>query len=306
MAAEELDLELIAAFIDGRLTGAERDRAVKLLGESDAAFEVYADALRARSDLDAGKVLQIRPPRPYSARPWLTIGSVAAAAVLMIAILPSIQARRERADFNAPASQIASAVTQRPDLARALPADWDQRQWSVSRGGASRLVDSTMAFRMGVRATDLQVAIAAGDTARASRLTAEINESLNAVELSDAVRVDFSNVSARIAQGASKEQIAASAETAERALGTLLGSFWFDFGRWVAAGELAASTHTGVFFAQRGTETFLKSAARRGGLAPADADLLRQVALPAGRSAADADFDTIRQNFRTLIERHGG
>ena len=41
-----VDLELLAAFIDGRLSGEERARAVKMLADSDEALEVFASALR--------------------------------------------------------------------------------------------------------------------------------------------------------------------------------------------------------------------------------------------------------------------
>ena len=69
-APENIDLELIAAFIDGKLAGAERERVVKLLGESEHAFEIYADAVRTRDDVGRGgnpSVISLddhRDPRP--------------------------------------------------------------------------------------------------------------------------------------------------------------------------------------------------------------------------------------------------
>ena len=40
-ATDEFDPDLVAAFIDGRLSGAERERVVRLLAESEEAFEIY-------------------------------------------------------------------------------------------------------------------------------------------------------------------------------------------------------------------------------------------------------------------------
>jgi hypothetical protein len=53
-ASEDYDLELIAAFIDSRLTGIERDRAVKALTESSAALQIYADAVNTCADVFDG------------------------------------------------------------------------------------------------------------------------------------------------------------------------------------------------------------------------------------------------------------
>ena len=69
-ASEDIDLELIAAFMDGRLKGAERERAIKLLRDSEAAFEVYADALRARADLGDSKVVPIGTAARKKPLPW--------------------------------------------------------------------------------------------------------------------------------------------------------------------------------------------------------------------------------------------
>ena len=41
-----LDLELLAALADGRLSGEERARAVRMLADSDEALELFAKRLR--------------------------------------------------------------------------------------------------------------------------------------------------------------------------------------------------------------------------------------------------------------------
>ena len=53
------DLELIAAFIDGRLSAEERARAMKLLADSDEALELFASALRHQADAPDVKVVPI-------------------------------------------------------------------------------------------------------------------------------------------------------------------------------------------------------------------------------------------------------
>ena len=309
---DEVDLELIGALMDGRLTGAERERAIKLLGESEEAFEVYTEALRVRADLEEDEdeeekddtVVPIDERRTRKTFAWPAIGSAAAAAVLVFALWPSIQAKGD--NLNAPASQITAALEGRPDLGRALVGEWDQRTWSVTRGKSSQLVESTVAFRLGVRVVDLNVAIAAGDTARAGRLMTEIIGSLDQVPLSDDVKAEYSGLRAQLTGGAAKSPFKELAAQAETGLGDVVESFWFAFGRWVGGGELAASTRTADFFEEPSTKRFLTLAVDRRELSPSDADLLRQIAVLAENGVTGAEFDTIRQHFQTLIRRHGG
>lgn len=303
-ASEELDLELIAAFIDGRLTGAERERVIGLLGESEAAFEIYADALRARADLGEAKVIPIDNGRRRNMPPWRTIASVAAAAVLVIAVLPVIRGRQTQADFRAPSSQIAMALERRTDLAQSLPADWDQPRWPVTRGERSHLADTAIAFRLGVRSVDLRVAIAAGDKARADRLMGEIIETLDGTEASNSVKAEYAGLRAQLARGEAPAQLAASAEHAETEAERLFEPFWFAFGRWLGAGEVAAATQSKEFFTDPRTTRILNMAAERRELAPDDAALLRDISRFAAHGGDD--FNTIRQHFQTLIRRHGG
>ena len=68
----DIDLELIAALIDGRLAGAERQRAIELVSSSEAALEIYTDALRVQADLAPEKVVALVPRREAGTRRWLS------------------------------------------------------------------------------------------------------------------------------------------------------------------------------------------------------------------------------------------
>jgi hypothetical protein len=302
----EIDLELIAAFIDGRLFGAERARAVKLIASSEAALEVYSDALRVQADLGPDNLVALAPRRERKGRWWQAVAPLAAAAVLLIAIFPTVKARRDQALFSSTAMSIAQPVMGRAQLPETLGNEWEERNWSVTRGTASRLIDSTIAFRLGVRAVDLQIALVRADTVRAVRLTDEILESLQLVPLSEFVKADYSALRARLTSNAPRSQIVASASRAEEAVDAFLGSRWFGFGKWLGAGEIAARTRSPEFFASERTVRFLDWAIERGDLAPNDVALLRQIRLLAGQGVADEEFDTIRQIYLTLIRRHGG
>ena len=306
---EAVDFDLISAFIDGRLSGADRERAVRLLADSDAAFEVYSDALRTRADLggDSDTVVSIadkRRRRP--GLPWGTVGSLAAAALVFIAVFPAIEARQDRAVMTVASVELVRPFVSSPE-AKTLALDASTaRGWSVTRGGAGRLVDTTVAFRLGVRAVDLQVAVAQRDTLRADRLVREIVDALDDVELSEGVKAQYSALRMDAALSGSASTLADGVSRAEQALAAHLESFWFDFGRWIAAGELAARVRSAEFFADTRTERFLKVAAANDGLSAADAELLRRIGDLGGQGITDAEFETLREHFSTLIRRYGG
>lgn len=328
-ASEDIDLELIAAFIDGRLSGAEREQVVRLLAESEAAFEVYADAVRIRADLEGETPATDRHTesldehrRRRTSHWWVSALPLAAAAALLIAILPRMQARGSQAglDFSAesivvpllsPASDrltatpTAGQASARTELAVALGPAWDEQNRTVFRGGGGALVDTAVALRLGVRATDLQLALTLGERDRASRILADMSDLLKSVRLSETAQADYDRLRARITAGDSVNQIADAASQADQGLGALLGSQWFGYGKWFAASELAARARSKSFFASSQTKAFLQSTIASGSLAPEDVALLRQV-IGLGPDLSDAEFDQIRGVFAELIRRHGG
>ena len=307
-ATDEFDPDLVAAFIDGRLSGAERERVVRLLGESEEAFEIYADAVRARADLDAEGIIPLPAPPPVPIRRprWLTAGApLAAAAALLIAVLPRVLVN-PAATFAMRAESIAQPLTDRPQLAGALRLALDEPRWSATRGGVSTFVDTTAALRLGARATDLEVAIAVGDRERAGRLVAEMVELLDSVTLSDETRAEYGKLRERITTGDSISSIKAAAATADEHLGDFLKSRWYGTGKWLAAGELAARAHSADFFKSSKTVRFIEAAIRSGGFAPDEVEALRQVEGVAKRGIAENEFETVRETFAKLIKSHAG
>jgi hypothetical protein len=303
---QDLDPDLIAAFIDGKLSGAERERVLKLLADSDAAFEVYADAARARADLDADAVIPFSAPRPHPRRRWTAAVPLAAAAALLIAVLPAVQSRRGNATFAMRAESIAQPLTGQPQLAVALRSALDAPRWSVTRGGESTFFDSTAALRLGVRATDLQVALAVADRERAGRTAAEMVALLGSVNLSGDVSAEYGDLRKRITNGDSIAAIIGAASAADDRLRDLLDSRWYGMGKWLAAGELAARTHSADFFNASETTRFLDAAIRNGGFAPGEVEALRRVEGVAKRGVAESEFETVRETFAKLIQDHAG
>lgn len=303
-----LDLELIAAFIDGRLSREERAGAVKLLADSDEALELFASTLRQQREAADVKVVPITTARRW--RQWKVMVPVAAAAVL--AILPTLVSRGPQVVL---ASEYAMALTRDPQFASGLRAGWDQRQWTVTRGaGASReatgarpagsAAESRLAFRLGVRSLDLQVALRRGDTALAGVLTGEILETLNGVLFSDPVAASYTELKSRL----SADPVARSidrASGAERALRDILGSPSFVFGQWVAAADLAAQTHDRAFFESSYGTRFIRSTMPAGSLVTEDTVALRSIETHTTQKLDDHALDDVHTVLQTVIKRRG-
>lgn len=303
-----VDLELIAAFIDGRLSGEERARAVKLLADSDEALELFASTLRDRQVAPEVKVVPITTARRW--RQWKVMVPVAAAAVL--AILSTLVNRGPQAVL---ASEYAMALTQDPQFASGLRAGWDQRPWTVTRGaGSSREAtgarpvgspaESKLAFRLGVRSLDLQVALRRGDTALAGGLTSEILETLGGVLFSDPVAASYTELKLRL----STDPVARSIErasSAERRLSDILGSPSFALGQWVAAADLAAQARDRTFFESSLGTRFINSTMPAGSLVTEDTVALRSIDARATRGLDDRALNDVHTVLETVIKRRG-
>ena len=304
-AADDIDLALIAAFIDGRLSGAERDRVVRLLNESEAALEIYADAVSARQDVGEPAVVPISSAEPRRRRPWMVAVPAAAAAVLLLAIMPTVRAKREQSLLHANVASIAGPISVGAGLPTTIGAGWDQHGWTVMRGEGSTFVDSITAFRLGVGTTDLHIALAAGDRARALRIANSMVELLESMSLADAVGAEYQSIRDRVGSGEPVTSLLPSSQRAEDRLDTFLNSPWFGIGKWLGAGAVAARAHSGDFFTSDRTAQFLTWATASGRLAPRDVELLRQIPAVSGRAMSDADFERTGESFAELIRRHG-
>jgi hypothetical protein len=302
-----IDLELIAAFIDGRLGPADRERAMTLLATSDAAFDVFVDATRARAESGATVIPIGRAQRWRGRRQaWWVLAPAAAAAVLLAAVLLRTGPRLER---NAAVSATALiGALGGANVGIGTSARGQERGWSLTRGGGASLTDSANAFRLGVRAFDLRVAVITDDRQTADRLVSEMLDRISAVQFSQFVAARYTSLRREIA-GTERERLLADVSQAESRLGELLeGSagdvFWFNYGKWSAAAELAADTRSRAFFQSELSTRLVRDAlARDGGTRGDSIDLYRATDL-ARASATDHDFELERDALRSLIKKH--
>jgi hypothetical protein len=302
---EPIDLDLIAAFIDGRLGPADRERAMKLLATSEAAFDVFVDATHARAEI-GDSVIPIERARRWRGRraAWWVLAPAAAAAVLLVMVVPKNAGRPER---NAAASATALVgVLGDADLRVATSGGWQERGWSITRGASSSLADSANAYRLGVRLFDLRVAIITDDRQSVDRLVGEMLDRISAVEFSQFVASRYANLRR---PGMQREQLLAEATRADSALGALLAAkpddaFWLNFGEWSGAAELAAGARSHAFFQSDLSTRLVRDALARPGGTRGDTIDLRRAADLARANPTDHDFELARDGLRSLIKKH--
>ena len=303
-ADRNLDLELLAALADGRLSGAERDRAVKMLASSDDALEIFANTVREQPR-ETADVIPIAKAHGRSWG-WAKIAApLAAAAAIAFALLPRLMGP---GGLVVPATMQLASAPGFNDVARG---GWDQHGWAVNRGvGSSGTaavgseVESRLAFRLGVRTVDVVVAMRVSDTALASRLASEIAETLKSVDLAQAVAARYGDLSKRISKDPPNVSIDRATEI-EHQLSDLLRSPSFVLGQWAEAADLAAQAHAASFFTSNEGMRFIKKAIPADQLQTDDAEAIRRVDARLTQSHDDGAFADIHAVLQQLIQRRG-
>jgi hypothetical protein len=302
------DLELLAALIDGRLSGEEKARAMKLLAESDEALELFANAVRDQPVEDV-KVVPIRTARRWNQ--WKVFVPVAAAAAIALVFVPRLVGRLGHETV---ATQYAMELTRDPRLANSLRPGWDARGWTVTRGrereapgtprGGSH-VESKYVFRLGVRSVDLQVSLRRGDTAQASRLTSEVITTLDNVVLAEVVSAGYGDLRSRLSTDAIDQSIERASQLEDDLRDFLGAPPLFTFGQWTGAAELAAQTRNTAFFESDHGVRYIQSAMPAGVLTTEDTDALRAIDARVSQGLDERAFDDVQARLQAVIQRRG-
>lgn len=303
--SQEYDAESLAALLDGRLSAEARARVLETLARSDAALEAFAET--ARFQFEASQPTEVRAITDRKTAKdvrWRRLAlPAAAAAALLLVVSPFAIRFLQGPAITLTGTQLGAALGPTTALTSTLGPNWDDRTWSVTRGGAARLVEPELAFRLGVRSVDLQVALTLGETRRADRLVSEMRDWLGQIQMAQPVTARF----IELQTGLTDDTRAARdlAARAERDLGEFLATPRFTFGKWCAAAELATRVHRGSFFESDLTTDFLDQAAGLG-LADQDIEALRQIVAITDDGVSDAEFPELQELLRTIIARNAG
>jgi hypothetical protein len=232
--AERLDPATLAALIDGRLQGAERDAALSRVAASPEDLEILADVVAVSRELDGGVTdIQTFAERKRRRPPLVKWLSAAAAVVIAAASIPMIRGSRAPA-----ADGFASLVT----LKGTLGPGWDAHSWAATRGADNDISESARGIRTGVLTSTFEVAAAHGDSTLAD-LASKIGALLANVPGAGNVVTQY-RLLATIHGAIPVEQLRKARSGARE----MVSKAAFDEGAWLEAARIAATVRDSAFF----------------------------------------------------------
>ena len=291
---EPRDLELIAAFIDRRLSEEERRTFQERLDSEEALYEVFTETVRYRDQRAAGPAVVIEHPARRSR--WGRLAAVAALVAVGVTtplLLRYLSAKRH-----------AEVLVADGGLELAPGREWFAQGWRRTRGIDSSLEGADAAFRAGVRILDLEVAVRLGRDDDALILTERLKTIVDTLELPELLQAHYAAVRGRLEAGAPDEELIALIAQAETALGVQYPDLAaaHRLGYWAEAGKLAARSGNRRLLASR---TFRGEARELGRPeAPWDeavAAALEETAALLAAPAAELDLPALEAAFVAII-----
>lgn len=235
----DVDMEMLAAFIDGRLSGQQKAAVEERLLRDEDFYDVYLAAVQFQQEEAASVQMSVKPRR----RPLQTFVAVAAAVLLTVAISLFFRDRR-------PTTINWAAQLKAEDVV--ANADWSQPGWSDYRDGeaaGSQYTPEQLAFRMGVRSLDLEIAVATTDREMARFFAQRLVAMTHAANLF-IVSSDYEELVVQLEYG-DITRLLPLVDELRWNVGTMLGARalekqYFLLGRWLETGRLAALAGDGV------------------------------------------------------------
>jgi hypothetical protein len=307
------DLESLAAFVDGRLAGAEHARVIEHLARCEDCFEVVAETGEVQEELEEDEASQPGGAfednvvvHPSAWRRWAPAAAALAAALVLAVFGVWRMGWLLAPDLSVDtlASRLAGSTTRLDDEA------WENHGWPGFRGGESSLQEKAASFRAGVHAVDLQVALRRGDRDRATGAATDLLKTLRDLASVGPVKADYQQVSEWLESDRSPAEIADRAAAAEEDLIPLIDDErYYKLGKWAEAGRLAALAGDRRTLRSRslrgGLEDLLEEAPDEDALEEAVTDRLGAIRERLRGDLSDSDLDRLAADFTSIVGGDG-
>ena len=261
------DDERLAALLEGRLVGPERDELLAYLAAADEDLLVFAKTAAVLREMEedeaaqpAGEPADASPGRetlPPSARPgwrrraprWAAIPAVLVGLVALVLYLGPGR--------SAPAGPMQLAASALP-LGQRMPPDWtDSLPWDgIVRGDESPPPGPAGAVQAGVFLLRLAVAVQSGDSAATAELAVKTMKRFEVQGTSRAFR------EIRDRAGEPADSLQPLLEQATERLEARWDPKYLRLGAWAEAARLATTRSDSAFFRTDDTHAMLRSAER--------------------------------------------
>lgn len=305
------DTETLAAFVDGRLSGAARDRVVAHLADCDACHQVMTDAVHVLRDpavAQSGAATErpeeaegassptpgrILRPSAERFRRVLPLAAALAAAALVAALVWTPAGRWILAPLFPSPATVAELAVPLSTPGAAEPGNLDRYGWPVERGdGSARVGPSQRAFRVGVRTAELHLDLG-GSSTLSEALVSRIRSLL----------ADEGSLAGLFSQDMTGEQLAAT----DRLLAeTLAGTpDWYALGRWAGVARVAVDQRDLAWFSAPAPRRTLR--ALRGDRWPPEVGRrLEHIASLAAGGVDEGERSEVATNLSSLMTVAGG
>lgn len=295
-----IDPERLAALLDGKLTAGEREEILAQLAASPDDLEVLADVDAAMASQPEPGTSTASPEKPISRgtpawrrppREWLAIAAVIAGLSVLPTVVSRYRARDDPSEF----------VRFLTSENRTFPRGWDFAPWGATRSPGDVASLNALAWRVGARVADLQVAVVGQDTSVAP-LAEQVASLLSEVPAAGAAIDGYRQVAAN-ARGP-RDRLTTSVRNARRSLRGVLDDELVVLGAWSEVARLAAAHRDAGFFASSAGTRLLDDLAQRSDVPPT-------VASAGARARADIanpprlDWDALSQHLSELLAAAG-
>lgn len=163
MKEREIDPNRLAALLEGRLQGADRERLLEELAETPEVLAAYSDAAAVVGGIGGGaasvsvtgaqssssQVVTSIDSAPSVRRRWMA-PTFAAAALVVLAV--GVASYRRAGGLGASGSGLPMSLLESGTM---LPAGFDRATWSTTRGNMSEMSREKRAARVGTRFAEL-------------------------------------------------------------------------------------------------------------------------------------------------------
>ncbi len=301
------DLEDLAAYLDGRLSGALKARVEERLARDEDYYEVFLENVRYQQEMEEirqreeGGGTVVAPAVWWRSRRAVAVAAPLAAAATLVAVIGLSKLMGDPSTGEWVAGLNAPTIVGLDN--------WSDPGWHKMRGvGHPEPLDpdqqrrQEVAFRIGTHAVDLRVTLTAGDRGAASGQAAQLYRWIGANDL----LLPLTEVCANLQQAIETENLDAlrtQTDTLEDLLAENLEDTpeagRYAVGKWNEAGRLAALT---------GNEDVLARIFRRRGVAQGIEEIERHLGdLEAAALAQPSpDFEAAGTAFREIARKLAG
>lgn len=253
MRERQIDPEMLAALLDGRLEGARREEALAALASDEAAYEAYVDAVAVTLELKAAEEAAIRPIRT-AVPSWRRPGAqrfLIAAGLAALLILPWAVYRAQ-----APDPSHLWMVEALNGYRTGVPEGWDPAPWGARRSVDGSLTPEARAVRVGAALVDLELAARAGDSERVRTIAGEVARLLDALPAAGPAAGIYRTIADR--SGSGYQELAPLLDRGRGSAFLLLEEERVRIGAWTEAARIAAARRADGFFSTDGSRSMLQ------------------------------------------------